>query len=476
MKTNGSLLYNICLAIGDSLALIAAFSAAWLLRIDYSDKPFIGGISGYEYLAVFISILPFWIITFALLGLYNHNIYEKRFTEFYRLLVGCFIGLLFIIFWEYALNRPIFPARIIPVYGFVFGFIGLLVLRTVIRAIRTQLFRFNKGVTNIILVGNTSVATEMANMLSDSSRSGYRILGIVGDKRRSEPADFTDFSEAIEHIKEEDIHGIIQTELYPNEDRNREILGYAQQHHISYRFVPGNTELFVGNIKVDLFRSSIPVIAVHQTPLLGWGQIAKRLFDIIIGALLFIIALPIGLIIAFFMKVSEPKAPIFFATKRSGRYGSSVRIFKFRSMRQRYNNMSPEDAFIKMGRPELITQYRDNGDQINNDPRVSRVGKFLRATSLDELPQLLNVVLGDISLVGPRALDTFEINKYDRKHTIQAVKSGLTGLAQVSGRRDISFEERRKLDIYYVQNWSFWLDIVILFKTIRVVLARKGAK
>lgn len=475
MKTNGSLLYNICLAIGDSLALIAAFSAAWLLRIDYSDKPFIGGISGYEYLAVFISILPFWIITFALLGLYNHNIYEKRFTEFYRLLVGCFIGLLFIIFWEYALNRPIFPARIIPVYGFVFGFIGLLVLRTVIRAIRTQLFRFNKGVTNIILVGNTSVATEMANMLSDSSRSGYRILGIVGDKRRSEPADFTDFSEAIEHIKEEDIHGIIQTELYPNEDRNREILGYAQQHHISYRFVPGNTELFVGNIKVDLFRSSIPVIAVHQTPLLGWGQIAKRLFDIFVSSIMIIITSPLLLLIALLTK-STTRGSILFKQKRVTRFNQTFKVYKFRSQYAQYDGTTPEEAFAMMGKPELSVQYRSNGDQLDNDPRVTPLGKFLRKTSLDELPQFFNVLRGDISLVGPRPLIPQEISLYNKKHTILSVKPGLTGLAVVSGRRDISFEERRKLDIYYVQNWSFWLDIVILFKTIRVVLARKGAK
>jgi lipopolysaccharide/colanic/teichoic acid biosynthesis glycosyltransferase len=105
---------------------------------------------------------------------------------------------------------------------------------------------------------------------------------------------------------------------------------------------------------------------------------------------------------------------------------------------------------------------------------VARIGRFLRKTSLDELPQLINIVKGDISLVGPRALDPFEMEKYSKKNLILAVKTGLTGLAQVSGRRDISFEERRKLDLYYVQNWSFWLDVVILVKTIRVVLGGRG--
>ena len=107
---------------------------------------------------------------------------------------------------------------------------------------------------------------------------------------------------------------------------------------------------------------------------------------------------------------------------------------------------------------------------------MTKVGKFLRATSLDELPQLINVVRGDISLVGPRALIPQEINQYERKSTILSVRSGLTGLAQVSGRRDISYEERRRLDVYYVQNWSILLDIQILFKTVISVLFRREAK
>ena len=125
-----------------------------------------------------------------------------------------------------------------------------------------------------------------------------------------------------------------------------------------------------------------------------------------------------------------------------------------------------------MGRPDLIKPYRDGGDKIPNDPRITPMGRFLRRTSLDELPQLINIVRGDISFVGPRALDPFELDKHPKKNLILAVKTGLTGLAQVSGLRDISFEERRKLDLYYVQHWSIWLDLTILVKTIRVVLRR----
>ncbi|MBA3758736.1 sugar transferase, partial [Candidatus Saccharibacteria bacterium] len=147
-----------------------------------------------------------------------------------------------------------------------------------------------------------------------------------------------------------------------------------------------------------------------------------------------------------------------------------------RTHKKKYNGMLPEEAFIAMGKPELAKKYRENGDFLEKDPRVSGIGGFLRSTSLDELPQLINVVRGDISLVGPRALVERDLSKYDKKNLILSVKSGLTGLAVISGRKYLPIEERRKLDLYYVQNWSFWSDIVILLKTIAVVLFHRGAK
>ncbi len=181
-------------------------------------------------------------------------------------------------------------------------------------------------------------------------------------------------------------------------------------------------------------------------------------------------------VIALLEKLSDIRAPVIYKEMRLTRFGNKIIIYKFRSMKRAYTDMSPEAAFTKMGRPELIRQYREDGDQLPRDPRVTRLGRFLRSSSLDELPQFFNVVKGDISLVGPRALYAPELEKFDKKDLILAVKSGLTGLAQVSGRRDIGFEERRKLDLYYVQNWSLWLDLIILVKTVRVVLARIGAK
>ncbi len=478
MKSNATLVYNLCLVIGDFLALVAAFVGAFIIRAN-SSTPVAHPIHASTYIGVFVALLPFWILVFALLGLYNANIYERRFAEFGRLLIGSFIGLLFVVFWNFLSVNPIFPAKLVPIYGFLLSFVFLVLFRNAARAIRTELFGFGIGLTRVLVVGSTTVTDELVGSLADSRHSGYEVIGIVSGKEHNRVPTYHTFRAFLESTRARSLHGIIQTELYKDEARNREVLEYAQTHHVSYRFIPGNTELFVGNLDVELFRNSIPVIAVRQTPLFGWGRVVKRLFDLIVGSTLLILTSPLWLLCIILLKISEPHSPVFYRPERLTRFGTSVNILKFRTMKGAYNGLSPEEGFKKMGRPELIKAYRENGDQLPNDPRAGHVGIFLKVTSLDELPQLWNIVRGDLSLVGPRALDKFELEHYEKKNLILSVKSGWTGLALVSGRRGISFEERRKLDIYYVQNWSFWLDMVILAKTVRVVLerlARRGAR
>ena len=178
------------------------------------------------------------------------------------------------------------------------------------------------------------------------------------------------------------------------------------------------------------------------------------------------------LIVAMAVKIGDPAGPILMRgkqQKRLTRHNRPFKVYKFRSHYAKFDGKTDEEVFTMIGQPELIEEYRKNGDKLDHDFRVTPVGHFIRRFSLDELPQLFNVLKGDISLVGPRALVLHELDKYDKKSTLLSVKSGLTGLAVISGRRDISFEERRRIDLYYVQNWSIWLDINILFKTILVI-------
>lgn len=478
MKNNASLLYNFALVIGDAVAITIAFSVAYILRVSLDHTPISNDIHAHSYIFILISLLPFWILIFALLGLYNSRVYERRFTEFGRLLVGTFIGILFVISYSYILNITIFPARLVTVYGFGLAFIFVLIFRTLARGTRRQLFHYGIGINNVLIVGDTPITRELVNSLSNTASTGYKVIGVIGGrkhphKQKNQLMVFKDFDEALKKLKHKQLHTIVQTELYAASGENDRVLTYAQENHIAYRFVPGNSELFVGNIEVDLFRS-VPVIAVHQTALIGWGRVVKRLMDISIGGLMLVLALPFMLLIAL-AELLSGGGSVFFRQIRLTRFNNKFKVFKFRTQYKKYDGTTPEEAFAKMGRPELAKKYRTNGDFLSDDPRITPLGRFLRRTSLDELPQLINVVRGDISLVGPRALVPSELALYEKRHDILSVKSGMTGLAQVSGRRNISFEERRKLDLYYAQNWSFWGDLVILVRTIWIVLFHKGA-
>ncbi len=415
MKNNASLVYNVCLMIGDALAITVAFSIAYILRVSLNHTPLTASVHAHTYLAILVSLLPFWILIFGLLGLYNARIYDKRFSELGRLLTGSFVGVLFVISYSYLTNTAIFPARLVTVYGFGLAFVCVLLARTAARGLRRRLFSYGIGINNILLVGDTKTTRRLIEALANTTVTGYRVIGVVGGtkyqlKESAAYRQYKTFGSAIAHLKDQPLHTIMQTELYAETGTNDEILTYAQEHHIAYRFVPGNSELLVGNIEVGLFQS-VPIIALHQTALTGWGRVVKRLSDIVLGSLFLIIASPFMLLIAIAIKLQG--GPLFFRQERLTRFNTKFKVFKFRSMDRNYTDMEPEES--QMGRPELIKQYRDNGDWLPNDPRVTPLGHFLRQSSLDELPQFVNVVRGDISLIGPRALATYELDKSAQK-------------------------------------------------------------
>ncbi len=480
MKSNSSLLYNVFLIIGDFFSILLAFVVAYILRVSLDHHRVAHSISGYTYIQAFFILVPIWILIFALIGLYRSDLTEKRFTEIGKLFIGTFIGILLIIGYSYGLNKVIFPAHLVAFYGFILSFAILVGFRTLARKLKYFLYRVGYGITNVLIVGDTEVTHYLIESLFDSGISGYRIVGIVGPtnhidpKYRSIPI-FETFEDACKKLGTSRIRSIIQTELYSSQIKNNSILSYAQTNHCAYRFIPGNTELFVGNIEVELFRSSIPVISVHQTPLVGWGRITKRLFDITLSLLSLIILSPFLLILIILLLVFDP-GPIIFKQKRITRFNTIFNAYKFRTMKRRYSGRDPAEVFGEMGRADLVEAFQ-NSKKLTDDPRISRFGSLIRKYSLDEIPQLVNVIKGDISLVGPRAVVPEELKYYkDKDSLLLSVKTGITGLAQVSGRSNIDYYERAKIDLYYVQNWSFWLDLTILFKTIRVILNRSGAR
>jgi FlaA1/EpsC-like NDP-sugar epimerase len=221
MKSNASLVYNVFLVVGDFLALVAAFAAAYVIRGKLTTVPVAHPIPAETYIDLFLLLLPFWILIFAVLGLYNSSTVEKRFQEMGRLLIGSFVGLLFVISYGYAVSKVIFPARLVPVFAFVLAFIFLVIIRNLIRAIRIALFRRNIGITNLLIIGDTPIARELVKELKDSHISGYKIVGIVGRVTERWPRIpvFGSFEDAVEKIHKNDIHSIVQTELFSSGEK-----------------------------------------------------------------------------------------------------------------------------------------------------------------------------------------------------------------------------------------------------------------
>ena len=476
MPTRSARYYSIALIICDFLVLLLAFGLAYIVRVQFDTRPLVAQIGSEQFFVTSLALIPLWIIVFGFLGLYSNRVYSKRLAEWGRLFVGAVIGILIVIGYSFVVDQPVFPARLVAVYAFV-GSLTLLVLgREVLREVRTVMFRFGKGISRVLVIGNSAATRDIAAQLSDTKRSGYHIVAIAGPKsalpKRFHGTQYRSVEEALKHLKSQRITTIIQTDLHDDDERNQKVLNAAQALHINYCFIPGETEFYSGKNIVDVFLG-YPIISVHQTPLVGWGEIVKRIFDVIVTLLILVLLSPLLVLVLMAQKIFNP-GPVFFVNKRLGRYARPFGLYKLRSMSRKYSGQDAIKIFTRMNRPDLADEYRKHR-KVRNDPRITWFGKLLRVTSIDELPQLINVLKGDMSLVGPRPILPDELDFYrGRGSLLHSVKPGMTGLWQVSGRDDLPFEKRVELELYYAQNWSFWLDIKILLKTLPAVF-RKGS-
>lgn len=467
--------YTFALILFDALAILGAFTIAYILRVQLDDRPLVHAITALDFLNTFLVLTPFWLVTFFALGLYSPRVYQKRLTELGKLAIGSFLGILIVIGYAFVIDEPVFPARLVAVYAGVITFVLLAVGREVLRICREVLYWFGVGVQRVMIIGSGEALSDIAKNIGNTRQSGYRVVAVVGNNGKIDGAiNYRSLEKALAELPKLRVDTIIQTELYEQSYRNHEIMSAAQDRHIEYCFVPGDAEFYSGKNQIDVFLG-YPMINVYQTPLIGWGEVLKRVFDLVVviatlplwGALLLLVAL--------LQKLFNP-GPVFYTSSRLTRYSKPFQLLKFRSMGAQYGKRDAAEEFAAMGRDDLVREYTRRR-KVDDDPRITPFGKFLRATSLDEIPQIINVLRGDISLVGPRPILPQEIGLYQgRGALLHSVKSGLTGLWQVSGRSSLAFEKRVELELYYAQNWSFWLDIKILFKTVGVVLFRHGAR
>lgn len=478
MFHKNSKFYSLILILIDTLVLIAAFALAYVARVQYDPRPLLHNIYAFDYLFAFLLIVPFWILIFAMIGLYQPRTYSRRLVEWAKIAVGSFLGILLIIGWEYGVDREIFPARLVAVYALISSFLLIVVEREILRLIRNIRFRYGRGTKRVLLIGSSGVTSDIAVNLSDTIRSGFNIVAVAGPKKflpdHYKAHHYSRVEEALKNIETDGISAIIQTDLFESTERNQKILSVAQENHIDYSFIPSESEFYSGKNTVDVFLG-YPMITVYQTPLVGWGAIFKRIMDFLAVVISAPIWLLVMLVLVIFQKIFNP-GPAFFLSTRVGQYGKSFPVYKFRSMKHEFSGQDAISIFRNMGRDDLAEEYIEHR-KVAKDPRITRFGQFLRVTSLDELPQILNVLKGNMSIVGPRPILPDEKPFYrNRGALLFSVKPGITGLWQVSGRSDLPFEGRVDLELYYAQNWSVWLDLRILFKTFSVVLFGRGAR
>lgn len=463
----------------DFIMTFAAFIAAYELRlitepiswiskpIDYSVLP-----TQIEYIYFSITVAIALVAVFALGKMYNLKTTHKFSKETKRVVTLCGIWIMLII--TYFFFTRTFPfSRLAIIYSWTLTFILVIAGRAFIRLIQNAFLRAGIGKRRLLFIGNNGVTNELSKTLNlDLS---YKIVGLIGNTSpKTDIKNLGSISQLEYILKKRKIDEVIQTKSDMTETQAENILELCDLNHISYRFTPDLVDVRKTNIEIETL-GSIPVINLKPTPLDGWGKVIKRTLDIVGATLGFILLSPIFLITAIAIK-TDSKGPIIFShlddgssVKRVGQRGKLFKFYKFRSMQEKTDSKRYSDLAHKNTRKDgpLV--------KIKNDPRVTKVGRFIRKYSIDELPQLWNVLIGNMSLVGPRPHLPEEVAKYERHHKfILTIKPGLTGLPQTSGRSDLSFEEEVKLDRYYIENWSLWRDIKLIFKTIRVIL--KGHK
>jgi exopolysaccharide biosynthesis polyprenyl glycosylphosphotransferase len=255
---------------------------------------------------------------------------------------------------------------------------------------------------------------------------------------------------------------------------NERLLAFCRDYNIKFNFVPDMFETARTNVAVETI-SGVPVIVLKSTPLDGWGRFIKRLLDIAISFFALIITSPIFLLTAIAIKLTD-KGPVFFHQKRAAGLGS-FECYKFRSM---YYEMSEGTASGDKLREEIEKQNSRKGPyvKIKNDPRVTPIGRIIRRTKIDELPQLWHILAGQMSLVGPRVHMVKEVDKfrnnYKKLFVLKPGATGLTQITQASEKPEISWEEEIKLDQFYIENWSLWLDLYIIYKTVLILLGYRA--
>lgn len=459
-----NLLFTVLSIPIDIAMWLSAFITAYFLRAHYDTLPVTYVWPFHNYLTFVLAIAPLVFVTLVIEGLYNHRSPKRGLAQFYSIFIAATVSVMFVVLWVFF-SRSFFFSRLLIIYAWILSIIFLLLGRWFMALVQTTLNRWKIGLRKVVVVAPAKLAQEVSTRINQNPKFGFEVVatGIQNDL----PA----------ILKRRHVDDILVADEKVTQNQLVTLAEMARDKKATLHITPGALQLGTSRLALCTI-VGIPVIEILETSLEGIASIFKRVFDIV-GSILFILLFSwLYLIIALIVKLTSA-GPVLYKDRRVGSSGE-FNLYKFRTFKKEFCTGAAyggekaeefEDKLIK----EKNTRVGPI-PKIKEDPRVTPVGKFLRRTSLDELPQFFNVIIGNMSIVGPRPHRPKEVVHYKPRHRkLFLIKPGITGMAQVSGRSDLDFEDEADLDIYYIEKWSVWLDVQIIWQTLFVVIKSRGA-
>jgi len=469
----------LALVASDIAMLVTAISLASIIRVDVLpavSRAFVAEVPHMLLDRIWI-IATVFTMCLAYEGLYTKRLHfwqeAKQITKAASL---AFLFLMSIISMGQLTGET---SRTVVLVGYILSIILLPIGRFVVKSI---LVRAGLGTQAVLILGAGEAGRSIATALLQENHLGYRIVGFLGEdpakQLRSVEVNGRFFpvlgsfrdSDRIMAATDTDRLIVATPSMPPKEMVG--LINRLQRKASSVVVIPDLAGVSVMGAEVDhAFNDQVLTLNIKNSLTNPLNMFAKRTFDLFTSALLSIIILPLMALIALAIKIESP-GPAFFKQQRVGRNGDIFDCYKFRTMA--INAQEILGAILK--NDSTLREEWESNFKLKNDPRITRIGNLLRKTSLDELPQILNVLKGEMSLVGPRPIVQKEVPRFGYSiNDFFIVRPGITGLWQVSGRNDIDYSERVRLEAWYVRNWSLWLDITILIRTVGIVLSRSGA-
>ena len=457
----------------DLVVLNLAFVLAYIIRYPLG---FPGRVAAFDYrpledfFPVELSLTLIMAVILPYTGLYRRTRGVEWMTRAQRIFNGTTVSIGLLIVLSY-LSRLYAESR--GVYLIAWALIIVLVSldKAVLASLRSWLHRRGIGVETLIVVGGSDMAKMMMQHVAASPGLGYRLLGFLDDfshpdgrfGRFSHLGRIDQLADVVDGCEVSEVIIALPTDAH---QKVWDIVNRCQEHNVRYRVVPDLFEMSLSRVDVDEI-AGIPLIGFRESTIAGPNLVLKRALDLAVGLLMLIVSLPLWVIVPLLIKL-DSAGPVLYRQVRVGRDGRHFTFYKFRSMRD-----GAEDEWQRL---RALNETEGPILKIRKDPRLTRVGRLLRRCSIDELPQILNVLRGEMSLVGPRPPLPAEVLQYEPwQHKRLSIAGGMTGLWQVSGRSHLNFEEMVMMDLYYIENWSLGLDVKILVRTIPAILSGAGS-